>query len=111
MADFGANLAWVWLVSGVPLVAGVLLLISAVAGLMGLVRWTGTRRARRVAIRALALAVASPLFPAIPLVGLKSGVDVDYRWVEALAWLWVLFFGCGCWWLAQPAPPVRQPPE
>src|SRR5262245_13129972 len=109
MADFGSNFAWIWLVAGVLLVAGVHLLLAVVAGAVGLFKWTGARRARHVALRALILALAAPLFPAMPYACVKAEISIDYVWVEVLAWLWLLFFAWGCWWLIKPAPPVTQP--
>jgi hypothetical protein len=112
MADFGVpSLAQVWLWAGVPLMGFVALAIAAIAGIATFRRSASVSSKRLVAGRAMAVALALPVFSLIPIACYEARVNLDDDLVSVLAWLSVLFFAGGCVWLARSAPSIPRPPE
>jgi Ca2+/Na+ antiporter len=93
--------AWFFVLLGVPLIGGAFLLIAAIAALQAVIQGT-TRapRARSVALRALVLALVSPVLPMIPI-SLRHDIDMDVFDVAVV--MWIAFAVFGCWWLTRPA--------
>jgi hypothetical protein len=113
MADFGTpSLAQVWLWVGVPLMGFITLAIAAIAGIRSLGRATSVPRGLSAGGRAMALALALPVFPLIPIACHEARVNLDVDLISTLmAWLSVLFFAGGCVWLVGSGGSIPRPPE
>src|SRR5580765_3478564 len=102
MADFGVpSLARIWLLAGVPLMAFIALVIAAAASLRARGRLPAAPFAWPACVRAMALALTLPVFALVPIAFREGHVDLDDGVITALAWLSVLYFACGCVWMAR----------
>ena len=112
MADFGVpSLAQVWLLAGVPLMGFTALLIAAIAGIISLRRATVVTPGLSVGGRAMAVALALPVFPLIPIACVEAQVRLDLDLISTLAaWASVALFAGGCVWLVLGRRSIQRPP-
>ena len=113
MADFGVpSLAQVWLWAGVPLMGFTALVIAAIAGISSRKDTTGVPRGLSAGGRAMALALALPVFPLIPIACHEARVRLDLDLISTLAaWASVALFAGGFVWLVRSGRSIPQPPE